>query len=146
MTDLVPPEPPPMAPDPTPAPGRPYSPVQGWQAPGTKAAPSDGIPLGVMIVSLLPIGLVLLLAAIAPSFLAPLLDDAMPILGLPPIVAFLGALAALFAINLLAARAIRSSFVLGLVLAMTTTAGVFIVILAPAVILILVRMQDLPVD
>ena len=99
-----------------------------------------------MIGSLLPIGLVLLLAVIAPGFLGPLLDDAMPILGMPPIVVFLGALAALFAINVLAARAIHNPFVVGLVVAMTTTAGVFMVILAPAVILILVNLRDLPVD
>jgi len=99
-----------------------------------------------MLASLLPVGLVLLLAVIAPGFLTPLLDDALPVLGLAPIVAFLGALAGLFAINLLAARAIRNPFVLGLVVAMTTTAGVFVVILAPAVILILVNLRDLPVD
>jgi len=99
-----------------------------------------------MIGSLLPIGLVLLLAVIAPGFLAPLLDDAMPILGLQPIVAFLGALAGLFAINLVAARAIRNPFVLGLVVSMTTTAGVFIVIISPAIILIMVNLQELPVD
>ena len=147
MTDLIPPEPPPpFAPGPPPAPASWDATVQGWQPPAPSAAPSDGIPLGVMIGSLLPIGLVLLLAVIAPGFLGPLLDDAMPVLGMPPIVVFLGALAALFAINVLAARAFRNPFVLGRVVAMTTTAGVFIVILAPAVILILVNLQDLPVD
>ena len=148
MTDAVPPEPPPPF-----APGLPPAPVhsdalaaQSWQAPRSRATPSGGIPLGVMLASLLPVGLVLLLAVIAPGFLTPLLDDALPVLGLAPIVAFLGALAGLFAINLLAARAIRNPFVLGLVVAMTTTAGVFVVILAPAVILILVKLRDLPVD
>ena len=45
---------------------------------------------------------------------------------------FAGALLLLLAIDFLAIGLVRSSFVQGLILALTTTAGVFLVILAPA--------------
>ena len=118
--------------------------VPGWSPPA-RAAPSEpGVSPAVVLVSLVPLGLVLLLAVIAPSFLAPLLDPRATLFGLPAITGFLGALALLFALDLLVAWAVPSRVVVGLVVAATTVIGLFMVILAPSLILIMINLQDLP--
>jgi hypothetical protein len=97
-----------------------------------------------MVVSLIPIGLVLFLALVAPSFLTPLLDPRATLFGLPAMIGFLGALAALFAINILVARASRSRLIVGLVLGATTVIAMFLVVVAPAIILITISLKGLP--
>jgi len=97
-----------------------------------------------MVVSLIPIGLVLFLAVVAPSFLAPLLDPRATLFGLPAMIGFLAGLAGLFAINLLVARASPSRLIVGLVLGATTVIAMFLVVLAPAIILIMISLEGLP--
>ena len=85
-----------------------------------------------MIASFVPLGFAIVLGIVAPGFYEPLLDDKVNILGAPALVPFAGALLLLLAIDFLVIGLVRSSFVQGLILAVTTTAGVFLVILAPA--------------
>ncbi len=96
------------------------------------AAPAPGSSTGLIVASFVPIGFAIVLGVVAPGFYEPLLDDRVNVAGLPALVPFAGALLVLLAIDLLVIALVRSSFVQGLVLALTTTAGVFLVILAPA--------------
>ena len=86
----------------------------------------------LIIASFVPLGFAIVLGIVAPGFYEPLLDDQVNILGTPALVPFAGALLLLLAIDFLVIGLVRSSFVQGLILALTTTAGVFLVILAPA--------------
>ena len=86
----------------------------------------------LVIASFVPLGFAVVLAVVAPGFYEPLLDDQVNILGAPALVPFAGALLLLLAFNFLVIGFVRSSFVQGLIFAVTTTAGVFLVILAPA--------------
>ena len=88
-----------------------------------------------------PIGFAVVLALVAPGFYAPLVDERAGILGQPPLIPFAGALLGLLVVDLLVLFLVRSSFVQGLVMALSTTAGVFLVILAPAVIQIALNLD-----
>ena len=94
-------------------------------------APRSSTPL--VIASLLPLAFAIVLALVAPGFYEPLLDDRVNVFGAPALVPFAGALLLLLAFNFLVIGLVRSSFVQGLIFAVTTTAGVFLVILAPAI-------------
>ena len=81
---------------------------------------------------------------LVPTFYAPLLDGQVNVLGQPPLIPFAGALLALLVVDLLVLFLVRSSFVHGIVLALSTTAGVFLVILAPALVRIAITLDGLP--
>jgi len=99
--------------------------------PATTVTPQrSSMPL--VVASFVPLGFAILLALVAPGFYEPLLDDRVNVFGGPALVPFAGALLLLLAFNFLVIGFVRSSFVQGLILAVTTTAGVFLVILAPA--------------
>jgi hypothetical protein len=93
-------------------------------------APRSSAPL--VIASFVPLGFAIALALVAPGFYEPLLEDRVNVFGAPALVPFAWALLLLLAVNLLVIGFVRSSFVQGLIFAVTTTAGVFLVILAPA--------------
>ena len=119
----------------------PGTPTGSTTAASSKAPPAVSAPSPALVLaSFVPIGFALVLAVVAPGFFAPLLDDRVNVLGNRPLIPFAGALLGLLAINLLVIRLVRSSFVQGLVLALTTTAGVFLVILMPAFVLIAVNL------
>ena len=84
----------------------------------------------LVVASFLPLGFAIVLALVAPGFYEPLLDDRVNVFGAPALVPFAGALLLLLAFNFLVIGFVRSSFVQGLIFAVTTTAGVFLVILA----------------
>lgn len=91
----------------------------------------------------LPIAFAVVLAVLVPSFYAPLLEGQVNVFGLPALIPFAGALLALLVVDLLVLFLARSSFVHGIVLALSTTAGVCLVILAPALIRIAVTLDGL---
>ena len=93
----------------------------------------------VVLASLVPLGFGVVLLLVAPRFLEPLLDSRAAILGLPPAVVVLGILAGLVVVNLLALRFLRSFTAVGIVVAVTTTVGLFVVFLAPAIVLIVIN-------
>ena len=95
----------------------------------------------MVIASFMPIGLAIVLGVVAPGFFAPLLDDRVNVFGTPALVPFAGALVGLLAIDLLVIGLVRSSFLQGLVLAVTTAAGVLLVILVPAMARIAVTLD-----
>jgi hypothetical protein len=95
----------------------------------------------VTVASFVPLGFALLLAVIAPGFYQPLLDERAAPLGLPPVVGVLAILLGLAAVNLLALRFVRSTVAVGLVVAVTTTVALFVVILAPAIVLIAINLE-----
>ena len=97
---------------------------------GTVPAQRSATPL--VVAAFIPLGFASVLALVAPGFYEPLLDDRVNVFGAPALVPFAGALLLLLAFNFLVIGFVRSSFVQGLIFAVTTTAGVFLVILAPA--------------
>jgi hypothetical protein len=105
----------------------------------TRRSPTSSRAL--VVAAFVPVAFAVFLALIAPGFYAPLLDERMNVIGLPAVIPFGGVLVALLAIDLLVAAFVRSSFVQGLTLAVTTTAGVFLVILAPALARIAVALD-----
>ena len=104
--------------------------------PASATRPPSTVSRALVVAAFVPLGFAVLLALIAPGFFAPLLDDRVNVFGLPAMIPFAGALLALMAIDLLVAAFVRSAFVQGIVVALTTTAGLFLVILAPALALI----------
>ena len=92
--------------------------------------PRSSTPL--VVASFVPLAFAIVLAIVAPGFYEPLLDERVNVFGAPALVPFAGALLLLLAFNFLVIGWVRSSFVQGLIFAVTTTAGVFLVILAPA--------------
>ena len=99
--------------------------------PAPEAAPErSATPL--VLASFVPLAFAIVLGIVAPGFYEPLLDDRVNLFGQPALVPFAGALLGLLVLDFLVIGFVRSSFVQGLVLALTTTAGVFLVILAPA--------------
>ena len=99
--------------------------------PAPEAAPErSATPL--VLASFVPLAFAIVLGIVAPGFYEPLLDDRVSLFGQPAVVPFAGALLGLLVLDLLVIGFVRSSFVQGLVLALTTTAGVFLVILVPA--------------
>ena len=107
-------------------------PVDGFTRSPRDPSPRPGRRRRSSIASFVPLGFAIVLGIVAPGFYEPLLDDKVNILGAPALVPFAGALLLLLAIDFLVIGLVRSSFVQGLILAVTTTAGVFLVILAPA--------------
>jgi hypothetical protein len=97
-----------------------------------RAAQAQRSSTPLVIASFVPLGFAVVLAVVAPGFYEPLLDDRVNVFGAPALVPFAGALLVLLAFNFLVIGFVRSSFVQGLIFAVTTTAGVFLVILAPA--------------
>ena len=132
MTDEGIPGPPPAPPQR--APGLPVT-TQGWPTPGQ----ADGGRLfrrAVQVASVIPAAFALFLLIVAPAFLDPLFTGHAGIPGLPPIVIYVALLAGLAAANMLALRLVRSEVAVGILVAVTTTVGLFIVILGPAIVLI----------
>src|SRR5688500_12134364 len=97
-----------------------------------RAAPAARSSMPLVVASFVPRGLAIVLALVAPGFYEPLLDDRVNVFGAPALVPFAGALLLLLALDFLVIGLVRGSFVQGLILAVTTTAGVFLVVLAPA--------------
>ena len=95
-------------------------------------APAQRSVMPLVVASFVPLGFAIVLALIAPGFYEPLLDDRVNVFGAPALVPFAGALLLLLAFNFFVIGFVRSSFIQGLIFAVTTTAGVFLVILAPA--------------
>jgi hypothetical protein len=89
------------------------------------------------------VGLFLLLAVLSPGFYGPLLDGRATVLGVRPIVPFLAALIGLFAIDVVAARWLRNGCLLTFIVSLTTVAGMFLVILAPALLLIVASFREI---
>jgi len=81
-----------------------------------------------------------LLAVLAPAFYAPLFEEPVRIMGLPPAASFFGTLIALVAANLLAVRFVRSTVAVWIVIVVTTTFGTFVAVLGPAIVLIAANM------
>jgi hypothetical protein len=98
----------------------------------TSAVPAQRSPMPLVVASFVPLGFAIVLALVAPGFYEPLLADRVNVFGAPALVPFAGALLLLLAFNFLVIGFVRSSFVQGLIFAVTTTAGVSLVILAPA--------------
>ena len=98
-----------------------------------RAAPAHQSSTPLVVASFVPLGFAIVLALVAPGFYEPLLDDRVNVFGAPALVPFAGALLLLLAFDFLVIGFVRSSFVQGLTLAVTTTAGVFLVVLAPAI-------------
>ena len=98
----------------------------------TRPATAQRSSTALVVASFVPLGFAIVLGIVAPGFYDPLLDDRVNIFGAPALVPFAGALLLLLAIDFLVIGFVRSSFIQGLILALTTTAGVFLVILAPA--------------
>jgi hypothetical protein len=92
----------------------------------------------VLVASIIPAGFALLVLVVAPAFYEPLFDSRTAILGLPPVVGFVILLAGLAAINLVAMRVVRSETAVSVLAAVTTTIGLFVVLLAPAAVSIAV--------
>ena len=126
-------------------PGPPPAPPQ--RAPGPPTATQGRATLGqadggrlfrraVKVASIIPAAFALFLLIVAPAFMDPLFTDHAGIPGLPPIVLCVALLAGLAAANMLALRLVRSEVAVGIVVAVTTTIGLFIVILGPAIVLI----------
>src|SRR5690348_7032081 len=111
--------------------------------PGPATAQRAGPPAALVVASFIPIGFAVVLALVAPGFFAPLLDDRANVFGQPSLIPFAGALLLLLAIDLLVLYAVRSPLVRGLVLAVTTTGGVFLVILAPAITIIALSLDGI---
>ena len=110
----------------------------------TKAtAEHAGPPAALVVASFIPVGCAVVLALVAPGFYAPLLDGRANVFGQPSLIPFAGALLLLLAIDLLVVYGVRSQLVRGLVLALTTTAGVFLVILAPAITIIALSLDGI---
>jgi hypothetical protein len=124
---------PPPAPPPR-APGPPIA-THGWPTPGQ----ADGGRLfrrAVQVASVIPAAFALFLLIVAPAFLDPLFTGHAGIPALPPIVLYVALLAGLAAANMLALRLVRSEVAVGILVAVTTTIGLFIVILGPAIVII----------
>ena len=111
---------------------RPRSMARMTEPTPARAAQAQRSSTPLVIASFLPLGFAIVLAVLAPGFYEPLLDDRVNVFGAPALVPFAGALLVLLAFNFLVIGFVRSSFVQGLIFAVTTTAGVFLVILAPA--------------
>jgi hypothetical protein len=101
----------------------------------------DSVSPVVIVIALIPIALAAIIEILARGFLEPLLDDRVTFLGLPLIAPFLIALGVLTAVSALAARMTRNPIALGVVLFATTSLGVGIVVLAPALVLIAINLQ-----
>jgi len=132
MTDQGIPGPPPA---PTPRAPAPPGETHSWPTPGQ----ADGGRLfrrAVQVASVIPAAFALFLLIVAPAFLDPQFTGHAGIPGLPPIVLYVALLAGLAAANMLALRLVRSEVAVGILVAVTTTIGLFIVILGPAIVLI----------
>jgi hypothetical protein len=128
-------------PQPPPPPARP-SPPTGWAG---STAPDDGTAdfsrrIGYAIAAI-PLAFALLLELLSHDFLAPLGDPAISLLGLP-LGAYLGATVLVLAIlGALAVRYVRSPVIVGMVLILTTSIGLMLVIMGPAVVLIMINLN-----
>lgn len=127
-------------PPPPPVNGRSPDPPVAWTTPADGRGSGATFRRLMVVASLVPIAFALLLAIIAPAFLEPLFDTRAAILGLPPIVGFIVVLVGLLAVDVLAIRFLHNPVAVGLVVAVTTTVGLFLVILAPAFVLIAVNL------
>ena len=108
---------------------------------GSQAAGNVAMGIGYAI-ALIPIGLATLLWLMASAFYQPLFDERITVLAVSPAVAFLVALAVLAAIGALVVRHVRQAALVGLARFVTTSAGLFLVVLAPAILLILIDLGD----
>ena len=92
-------------------------------------------------VAAIPIAFALLLEVLSHEFLAPLGDDRVSLLGQPAGSYFVGAVLVLAFLGALAVRYVRSPVVVGAVLIFTTSIGLTLVIMGPAVVLIMINLN-----
>jgi hypothetical protein len=128
-------QPPALAAPPQPPPP-PAGPSMGWTAPGDGFGHRAGYA-----VAAIPIAFALLLELLSHDFLAPLGDGRISLLGLP-LGAYLAAVVLLLAVlGALAVRYVRSPLIVGAVLIFTTSIGLMLVIMGPAVVLIAINLN-----
>ena len=92
-------------------------------------------------VAAIPIAFALLLEVLSHEFLAPLGDDRVSLLGLPAGAFFVAAVLLLALLGGLAVRYVRSPVIVGAVLIFTTSIGLMLVIMGPAVVLIMINLH-----
>ena len=92
-------------------------------------------------VAAIPIAFALLLEVLSHEFLAPLGDDRVSLLGLPAGTFFVSAVLLLTLMGALAVRYVRSPVIVGAVLIFTTSIGLMLVIMGPAVVLIMINLH-----
>ena len=131
----------PPSPPPSPAPsGQPGS--QAWHVtePERQRDTSSRHVAGYAI-AVTPIVLLVIMALLAPGFMAPLTDDRVSLMGRPAGDLRLGILVLLAVIGIATVRFVRHPVLVGLVLFLTTSIGLTVLILAPSAILILINLK-----
>ena len=92
-------------------------------------------------VAAIPIAFALLLEVLSHEFLAPLGDDRVSLLGFPAGAFFVATVLFLAILGALAVRYVRSPVIVGAVLIFTTSIGLMLVIMGPAVVLIMINLH-----
>ena len=92
-------------------------------------------------VAAIPIAFALLLEVLSHEFLAPLGDNRVSLLGIPAGGFFVAAVLLLALVGALAVRYVRSPVIVGAVLIFTTSIGLMLVIMGPAVVLIMINLK-----
>jgi hypothetical protein len=119
----------------------PPSPGAGWQPSGADRAGSDSIVTIGTLIALIPVVLAGVLLLLAPGFFAPLFDDRQGVLGAPIGLAFIALFAALTGLGVAIVRRFRSAAAIVVVVVACVGPAVFIVILAPAIVLIAINLK-----
>jgi hypothetical protein len=114
----------------------------GW---GSSAAPGHapaefGHRAGYAVAAI-PIAFALLLEVLSHEFLAPLGDNRVSLLGVPAGTFIVSAVLLLTLMGALAVRYVRSPVIVGAVLIFTTSIGLMLVIMGPAVVLIMINLH-----
>ncbi len=131
----------PQPPQPPPPPAQPSRPA-GWSG---STAPGDGpadLSHGIgYAIAAIPLAFALLLELLSHDFLAPLADHRVSLLGQPVGTNLAAAVLLMAILGALAVRYVRSTVVLGVVLILTTSIGLTLVIMGPAVVLIMINLH-----
>ena len=130
----APPQPPPPPAGPSRSPG-----WDGSAAPGDN--PGEFGHRAGYAVAAIPIAFALLLEVLSHEFLAPLGDHRVSLLGIPAGGFFVAAVLLLALLGGLAVRYVRSPVIVGAVLIFTTSIGLMLVIMGPAVVLIMINLH-----
>lgn len=119
------------------------------QPPPPPAFPSAGTPSPAEVfghragyaISAIPIAFALLLEVLSHEFLAPLGDHRVSLLGIAAGNFFVAAVLLLALLGAFAVRYVRSPVIVGAVLIFTTSIGLTLVIMGPAVVLIMINLK-----
>jgi hypothetical protein len=102
----------------------------------TPVKPEPPLPVTWIVLALLPLWLLLVLAIAAPKFVSVLFDNPPSLLGLPLGIVLVGAGVAWAMVGAIAVTVVSSSFVRAAVLALTMLPALFVVIFAPAAVIV----------